>query len=91
VTSLPHSFQVASEPFIVAFHHAFCRLPSIVPGGLARRTLGNTTAPPRNETASGGLPWLAVRPASSVLTSGSGSTLRGAKNTGFWVSSSGIA
>ena len=60
-TSLPHSFQVALDPFSVAFHHAFWRLPSIVPGGLAARTLGNVT-PGASVTLAGGLLLFSVLP-----------------------------
>src|SRR5262245_46715861 len=77
-TSLPHARQVASDFFIVSCHHSRCALPSMVPGGLALRGLGILLAP--NDTVSGGLPLLAVLPASRILTRSNGTALRGSKN-----------
>src|SRR5262245_56022197 len=87
-TSLPHTFQVASDPLMGSFHHCFCVAPSMVPAGLVARGLGKPDRP----TVAGGLLLLYVRPASITSRSIDGSTLRLSRYSRLdSVNSSGIA
>ncbi len=62
-------FQVAVDRFSWSLNQAFCSIPRIVRGSISLRGLGIVAS--RKLNVAGGLPPLAVRPASSAIITGS--------------------